>query len=566
MGTITALPSELLLQIFDILADHWIDERRDYTRDCNARAIWVTTRSNCQVKPCSLVCKQWSKLSLPYVDWLLRLSVKNMDGIISFIRQSKTRRSHVKHLFVNFPGESQVLDKKANSAALWGALREVLETVGDQLQTMDILLWAMEGSRQCPPPEARLRLPSNISDLWVRTSSAMTNPVLQDWFTGLEECKALSCLELRDIHASQSSPALFALRHLVISAILPTESTFFSASATTLTSLTAFWSDSFGSESFWPTFFPLLHLVKGNLRELDMDGSTGGILVRYDKEDQLVAPILPSLTTLKLTSAFLGNLVDSFPHLRLSLRLVRLKLKKVPIMVAAQDAQAQEFQCHFRHLQRLTLRSETKELTVKLIRPLFDPILHPHILRRLDTELTAFVSAAELKSFLQISQPRILDIFLESSFETLDFLLTSGHTIPGIQDMRLSGSFFKPNSRWGDCIFHSSSFSKGSCAAKSLEFRFRVASSWRHYSSYVTDYIYVGDGGYTPLITFLSAATWTDQLANLRFQHLSHGVPTIDLNRQQWSNYESLMDRLGRRFEVTGLEFFKASGRYDDTE
>ncbi|KAH8923581.1 hypothetical protein BT69DRAFT_1281338 [Atractiella rhizophila] len=553
MGTIAPLPSELL-----------IDERRDYTRDCDARAIWVTTRSNRQIKPCSLVCKQWSKLSLPYVDWLLRLSLTNMDGILSFIRQSKTRCSYVKHLFVNFPGESQDLDQKANSAALWGALREVLETVGDQLQTMDILLWAMEGARECPPPEARLPLPSNISHVWVRT-------ILQDWFTGLEECKALRCLELRDIHASQSSPVLFALRHLVIRAILPAESTFFPASATTLTSLTAFWSDSFGSESyptFWPTFFPLLHLVKDNLQELDMDGSTGGIPMRYDKEDQLVAPILPSLTTLKLTSAFLGNLVDSFQHLRLSLRLVRLKLKKVPIMAAAQDAQAQEFQCHFRHLQRLTLCSETKELTVKLMRPLFDPILHPHTLRRLDTELTTFeiVSAAELKSFLHISQPRILNIFLESSFETLDFLLTSGHTIPGIQDMRLSGSFFKPNSHWGDRIFHSSSFSNGSCAAKSVEFRFRVASSWRHYRSYVTNYVYVGDGGYTPLITFLSAATWMDQLENLRFQHLSHGVPTIDLNRQQWSNYESLTERLGTRFEVTGLEFSKVNGTDDDAE
>ncbi|KAH8924333.1 hypothetical protein BT69DRAFT_1280708, partial [Atractiella rhizophila] len=103
--------------------------------------------------------------------------------------------------------------------------------------------------------------------------------------------------------------------------------------------------------------------------------------------------------------------------------------------------------------------------------------------------------------------------------------------------MRLSGSFSDPNSRWGDCTYDSSTFSRGSCAAKSLTFRFHVALRSRHHTPYITNDTYVGDGGYAPLITFFPAATWTDQLENLTFQHLSHGVPTIYLTRKQWSNY-----------------------------
>ncbi|KAH8913607.1 hypothetical protein BT69DRAFT_148201 [Atractiella rhizophila] len=195
-------------------------------RDGDVRAIC----SNAQIKPCSLLCKQWSELSLPYVDWLLMISVTNTDGIVSFMHQAKASHSHIKHLSVNFPGESQQLDQKANWAALWGALREVLETVGGQLQTMDIV----------PENAPLLKLVFDchrISHLWVRTSSGMTNPVLQDWFTGLEECTALRHLELLDVHPSQSSTALFALRSLVIRALLPAE----------------FCSKSY--PAFWPTFF-----------------------------------------------------------------------------------------------------------------------------------------------------------------------------------------------------------------------------------------------------------------------------------------------------------------------
>ncbi|KAH8916031.1 hypothetical protein BT69DRAFT_1356042 [Atractiella rhizophila] len=421
---------------------------------------------------------------------------------------------------------------------------------------MDILLWEMEGPRKCPSAEARLLLPPNLRILWIRSSMGMTNPVLQDWFTGLEECKALKHLELRDVHASQSSPATFALNNLVISAIRPSETAFFSASARTLTSLTAFRSVRFDTERyprFWPAFFRLLHLVKDTLRELDMNGYCRGILVRYDKEHQLVAPILPRLETLKLFTDFLGNLVDSFPHLRLSSRLVILKLGDVPIMSDEDDAQAQEFLCNFQHLQRLSICYNSEDLSIKFIKPVFDPVSHPHKLMRLDTNLTTFVSVTELKSFLQISQPQMLEIFLESSFEALDFLLTSGHTIPGIQDMRLSGDFSRSLIEGSD--FDSLPFTEGSCAAKRLDFRLRLVPRW---SETFSSFVYDGNGGFASLITFLSGSTWTAQLERLEFQHMyrSGRVPRINLNQEQWSAYENLRERLGTRFVIEGLRFF----------
>ncbi|KAH8916463.1 hypothetical protein BT69DRAFT_774168 [Atractiella rhizophila] len=556
MATIRSLPVELLLQIFEILVDHWIDEPRLYAGDEDTPSIWVTTLSNAHIQPCSLVCKQWSTHSLPFVDKLLRLSVTNMEGILLFMRQSRTRCSHVRHLFVNYPGESRELAREANWMGLWDVLGEVLNSLVGQLETMDILLWEMKGPRKCPSAEARLRLPPNLRILWIRSSVGMTNPVLQDWFTGLEDCKALKHLELRDVHASQSSPAAFALNDLVISAIRPSETAFFSASARTLTSLTAFRSVRFDTERyprFWPAFFPLLHFVKDTLRELDMNGYCRGIVVRYDEEHQLVAPILPLLETLKLSTDFLGNLVDSFPHLRLSSRLVRLKLKDVPIMSDEDDARAQEFLCNFQHLQRLSICFDSEDLSIKFIKPVFDPVLHPHKLMRLDTNLTTFVSVAELKSFLQISQPQMLDIFLESSFEALHFLLTSGHTIPGIQDMRLSGDFSRSRSEGSD--FDSLPFTKGSCAAKRLDFRLHLAPSW---SGPFCFFDYGSNGGFAPLITFLSGSAWTDQLERLKFQRMyrSGRVPRLNLNQKQWSAYENLRERLGTRFVVEELEFF----------
>ncbi|KAH8930548.1 hypothetical protein BT69DRAFT_1275442, partial [Atractiella rhizophila] len=446
---------------------HWIEERRDYTRDRHLPSVWLTTRSNSQILPCSLVCKQWSELSLPYVDWLLRLSTANMDKILSFIRQSPTRRANIKHLFVNFPKSSQE-SEDVNWAALWDVFSEVLKSVGDQLQTMDVMLWWMKR----PAPEARIRLPSNLSHLWMRTSSGMTDPVLQNWFTGLEECKYLRYLHLRDIYTSLSSPAY---------AILPPDPAFFSASARTLKSLTAFRSASFDGRS-----------ISSILACLDMDGRSEDAWLRHVGEDQLVAPILPRLMTLKLSTDFLGNLVDSFPDLRLSSRLVRLKLKNVPITSTTQDTQvrAREFQCNLQHLQRLTIRGSTEDLSIGMAQLVFDPTLRPQRLMRLDTNVTTFKSSEELKSFLQMTQPRMLDISVEKCFEVLDFLLASGHTIPDIQEMSIVG-------RFSSSYFSSSSFTKGSCAAKRLNFGFYILSSF-------------DSQGFEPLIAYLSGTAWTD--------------------------------------------------------
>ncbi|KAH8925382.1 hypothetical protein BT69DRAFT_1318282 [Atractiella rhizophila] len=535
MASIRSLPVELLLKIFEILAVHWIEERRDYTRDRHLPSVWLTTRSNSQILTCSLVCKQWSELSLPYVDWLLRLSTANMDGILSFIRQSPTRRANIKHLFVNFPKSSQE-SEDVNWAALWDVFSEVLKSVGDQLQTMDVMLWWMKR----PAPEARIRLPSNLSHLWVRTSSGMTDPVLQNWFTGLEECKYLRYLHLRDIYTSLSSPAPFALYELIISAILPPDPAFFSASARTLKSLTAFRSASFDGETylqFWRAFFPLLHLVKDTLEELDMDGRSEDAWLRHVGEDQLVAPILPRLMTLKLSTDFLGNLVDSFPDLRLSSRLVRLKLKNVPITSTTQDTQvrAREFQCNLQHLQRLTIRGSTEDLSIGMAQLVFDPTLRPQRLMRLDTNVTTFKSSEELKSFLQMTQPRMLDISVEKCFEVLDFLLTSGHTIPDIQEMSIAG-------RFSSSYFSSSSFTKGSCAAKRLNFGFCISSSF-------------DSQGFEPLTAYLSGAAWTDQLETLTFENLASQRPTVQLDSRPWSDHKTLTERLGSRFELKGLGF-----------
>ncbi|KAH8913846.1 hypothetical protein BT69DRAFT_1291048, partial [Atractiella rhizophila] len=442
MASIKSLPAELLLQIFEILAVHWIEERRDYTRDRHLPSVWLITCSNSQILPCSLVCKQWSELSLPYVHWLLRLSTANMDGILSFIRQSPTRRANIKHLFVNFPKSSQE-SEDVNWAALWDVFSEVLTSVGDQLLTMDVMLWWMKR----PAPEARIRLPSNLRRLWVRTSSGMTDPVLQNWFT--------------DIYASLSSPAPFTLYELIISAILPPDLAFFSASARTLKSLTAFRSASFDSETylqFWHAFFPLLHLVKDTLEELDIDGHSEDVWLRYVG---------------RRSTYFLGNQVDSFPDLHLSSRLARLKLKNVPITSMTQDTQARarEFQCNFQHLQRLTIRGSTEDLSIGMAQLVFDPALRPQRLMRLDTNVTTFKSPEELKSFLQMTQPRTLDISVEKCFEVLDFLLTSGHMIPDIQEMSIAG-------RFSSSYFSSSSFTKGSCAAKRLNFGFCISSSF----------------------------------------------------------------------------------------
>ncbi|KAH8918666.1 hypothetical protein BT69DRAFT_1353725 [Atractiella rhizophila] len=554
MATIQSLPAELLLEIFEILALYWVDERRDYTRP-DSQSVWITTLSKAHIRPCSLVNKQWSELSMPLLDRVLCLSTANMDNILSFIRQSDMRRSHVKYFFVNFPRSSQE-SKNVNWTALWEAFTEILGCVRHQLVTLNILLWEMKA----PPPEARVRLPSNLGFFSVRSSYLLMNTHLQSWFTGLEECKALRRLELQDVWVeSQSSPALFQLSRLLITAILPSQSAFFSTSANSLRSLRVFRSDTFGIDKypdFWAEVFKLLHLVKDTLKELDMDGRSGidfsSVLESYI-EPQLVAPILPRLVTLKLASSFLGNFVDAFPHLHLSSHLHRLKLEKVPIM---SDAKAPKFHSHFPPLQRLTIYDKFR-VSAALLRPVFNPITNPNLMQ-LDTSVRTFVSEKELMSFLRVSQPRMLHISLGTSFEVLNFLLTSGDAIPNIQEISMTGILntrVYRRVRWENCNFDASDFHKGFCAAKRLQFKFVVDSHHSPQLGYATS---IGDGGYGPLITFLRSASWIDQLESLTFGPPPDEVRCISFDKNEWSDYKVLESRLaesGTKLEVCGMRF-----------
>ncbi|KAH8918664.1 hypothetical protein BT69DRAFT_1285501 [Atractiella rhizophila] len=493
---------------------------------------------------CSRVSKQWSELCLPLLDRMLRISTANMDGILSFIRQSPIRRSYVSRLYVNFPSSPQRLG--IVGTALWNAFREILEIVGGQLIVLDVLLWKMD----LPPPEARIRLPSTLKNLFVRTSFNMKNPILQDWFTGFDECNSLVQLQLWDVRASQPTPTLLRPSYLLISAMLPSDFAFFSAAAQNLASLEVFRSDDFGADvypEFWPDVFKLLHLIKDSLQYLDLDRRfntvvDSSIYPQSYIEPQLVAPILPHLLTLKLyTTDFLGDLVDVFPHLPLSSHLVRLKLYKAPIVSVPSDAQLCKFQCKFQELKRLTILQNQYDVSAHTLRPVFDPITHPHRLTQLETSLKTFVSKEEAFAFFQMSQPRRLDIDIGNSFKALDFLLSSGETIPDIQQMSISGNFHK-NSRRGNNDFDSSDFTKGFCAAKRLQFKFHV----ERYSSSVDPKL-IGNGGYAPLFAFLLTATWTDQLERLIFGPVLNDieVASVLLKEKESVHYEGLMSRLG---------------------
>ncbi|KAH8926542.1 hypothetical protein BT69DRAFT_1331229 [Atractiella rhizophila] len=546
MATIHSLPSELLLEIFELLAAHG-DIKYRYRMH---RMQFLFSKA--QIRPCSLVSKRWRELSLPVLDRRLTLSRTNVSSTLSFVRQAKARRSHIKCLLVKFP-ESAWESTNAGGKIIWDALKEVLEIVGEQLLELDVMLWSMAA-----PGVSLLRLPSNLEHFHVLACPAMRNPpFLQNWFTGLDQCKALRHLKSSDVVVSQSTPAQFKLSRLQIDVVLPLDSQFFSASAGTLTSLIVSRSPKFTVKehpTFWPEVFQLLHLVRDSLRSLNMTGYLEWETPEIYINPQLVAPILPRLRTLTLVSDFLGNLVDSFPRLDLSSELECLRLSDVRIMSKEEDGGGQKLRCNFRNLHTLSLFIQSPLLSTHNLRPIFDPATYPVRLKCLEIASTSFVSTAEVIRFLEISQPQKLTIDLDSSFELLNFLLTSGHTIPGIEEVSISANFysaFRHNFMEEDDVHLTwSSFNEGTCMAKRLQFdfetRYGIASC--------------GNGGYGPLISFLRAATWTDQLEKLTLRpgaNRSGGL--VALSRKEWADYGILMTRLKEsrtKVELECLEFY----------
>ncbi|KAH8913425.1 hypothetical protein BT69DRAFT_1291435 [Atractiella rhizophila] len=168
-------------------------------------------------------------------------------------------------------------------------------------------------------PLPRLRMPLNPKTLLLRSAYIDTQPPLQDWFMGLQECDFFIELDSIDIITSQPTAPSFGHSSLIIITILPPSH---------LSSRLHHNSLDDAYHTFWMESFRLFHLVKKSLQHLYLHGYSNNKCV----EHQFVTPLLPRLLTLKIPTNFIRNLLDSFPHLPLSSRVIKLWPSRVEIM------------------------------------------------------------------------------------------------------------------------------------------------------------------------------------------------------------------------------------------
>ncbi|KAH8922970.1 hypothetical protein BT69DRAFT_1281798 [Atractiella rhizophila] len=124
-------------------------------------------------------------------------------------------------------------------------------------------------------PLIRLRMPLNPKTLLLRSAYIDTQPLLQDWFMGLQECEFFIELDSIDIVTSQPTAPSFGHCSLII---IPFSLLviFLLGSTRTLSYLQVFQSHGFGNDdayhTFWMESLRLFHLVKKSLQHLYLHG------------------------------------------------------------------------------------------------------------------------------------------------------------------------------------------------------------------------------------------------------------------------------------------------------
>ncbi|KAH8918088.1 hypothetical protein BT69DRAFT_1286032 [Atractiella rhizophila] len=155
-------------------------------------------------------------------------------------------------------------------------------------------------------PLIRLRMPLNPKTLLLGLAYIDTQPLPQDWFMGLQECEFFIELDSIDIVTSQPTAPSFG--HFI----------FLLGSTRTLSYLQVFQSHGFGNDdayhTFWMESFRLFHLVKKSLQHLYLHGYS------------------TTTVSTSLRHSTPPTLLDPFPHLPLSSRVIKLWPSHVEIM------------------------------------------------------------------------------------------------------------------------------------------------------------------------------------------------------------------------------------------